>query len=459
MNQPETSDATQTFSESSVVNTGFDRSDKRVARRYILLGYLAIILFFGSIVAWSSYAPMSSAAIAPGVVGKEGYRQTVQHLEGGIIHKILIHEGDSVSEDQTLIELKNIQSQSDYDLLFNQKLIAEAKQACLVAEEKGLYGVPMTFPDDIDISNVQRAVRHAIQGHIDAFYFRRNLYDNQLEIIDQRISQSQQKIKALEKEQQALGEKGELIAEEQRVYKEFKKKGLVTRTQAFALNRDKASNETDISANQVDIESTRQEINNLQMEKSQFFADSKRRIYSDLDEVRKQLVDLEEKLAKSEDKLERTVIRAPISGIVVDLKVNTISGVIQPGEPLLDIVPQQGALVIEARIDPKDRDIVKVGQDAEIRFTAFNQRITEPVAGKVSLISADSLEQSDANGTLKSFYKAKVEISENPAKVLGGADLYPGMQADVMIITGKRTAMQYFLKPIIKSFNRAFRDD
>jgi len=317
----------------------------------------------------------------------------------------------------------------------------------------------MSIPDEVEISNVQESLSEAIRSQIDAFYFRRNLFDEQLKIIDQRIDQAQDKIRALENERRSLQEKGSIIAEEQRVYQEFEKKGLVTRAQAFALKRDQASNETTMSANQVDIETTRQEINNLNMEKSEFIADYRRRIFADLENVRKELVELEEKMAKSEDTLDRTIIRAPISGVVVDLKVNTISGVIKAGEPLLDIVPEKGKLIIEAQVNPRDRDIVKVGQDAEIRFTAFNQRITEPVSGMVTLISADSLNDTGPDGKQMSFYKAKVELLEDPTTVLDGANLYPGMQADVMIITGQRTAMQYFLKPIIKSFNRAFRDD
>ena len=459
MNQTKPKDQSPLSLDSSVTNTTFDKSDKKIGGRYIVIGYLIIFLFFGSVVAWSSIAPMSSAAIAPGVVGKDGYRKTVQHLEGGIIQKILVNEGDNVQANQELIELKGIQSRSGYELLFKKKLIAEAKLACYTAEQKGLYGVPMTIPEGIELNNVPDSVKQSIQGEVDAFYFRRNLYDDQLNIIDQRIAQAQEKIAALEIEQQTLRNKDSMITEEQKVYLEFEKKGLVTRAQSFSLKRDKASNETDLGSNKVDIESTRQEINNLQMEKSEFFAESKRRIFKDLESVRKQLVELEEQITQSEDTLERTTIRAPIAGVVVDLKVNTVSGVIKPGEPLLDIVPEQGKLVIEARIDPKDRDIIKIGQDAQIRFTAFNQRITEPVPGRVALISADSLADSATNGQLTSFYKAKIELLEDPTTVLEGANLFPGMQADVMIITGQRTAMQYFLKPIIKSFNRAFRDD
>jgi len=410
--------------QSSVSNTGFGRKDKKVANRYIYIGYLILFLFLGSVVAWSAYAPISSAAIASGLVGKDGYRKTVQHLEGGIIHQIFIKEGDNVKSNQELISLEDIQSKSDYDLLRKQKIIALTKEACLIAESKHEDKVSLKLPSDVKLEALDNSVRDAIDGHIEAFYVRRELHKGQLNIIDQRILQAEEKI-----------------------------------THVFNLKRDRASNETDKTSNQVETETTRQEINNLQMEKSELVANNTKRIVSSLDSVRDQLVNLDEKLAKTEDRLERTVIRAPIEGVVVDLRVNTIGGVIQSGEPLLDIVPEAGKLIIEAQVDPRDRDTVRVGQDAEVRFTAFNQRITEPVPGKVVLISADRLVDQTLDGKQLAYYKAKIELLEDPANVMNGAPVYPGMQADVMIITGDRTALQYFLKPIVKSFNRAFRDD
>jgi HlyD family type I secretion membrane fusion protein len=211
--------------------------------------------------------------------------------------------------------------------------------------------------------------------------------------------------------------------------------------------------------NRYATESKRQEINNLKLEKLKLKAVNTKRIVSDLGAVRNQLVDLDEKLAKTKDRLERTVIHAPIEGVIVDLRVNTIGGIIRPGEPLLDIVPQAGNLIIEAQIDPKDRDTVKIGQGAEVRFTAFNQRTTQPVKGKVVLISADSLLGAGPDGKQFSYYKAKVELLEDPSEVMNGTPVFQGMQAEVMIITGERTVLEYFLKPIIKSFNLAFRDD
>jgi HlyD family type I secretion membrane fusion protein len=447
----------QTAVQSSISNTAFDKTDTRIAKRYIRVGYFIITLFFGSVVAWAAVAPISSAAIAPGLVSKDGYRKTVQHLEGGIIHNIFVKDGDKVAADQELIELDNIQSRADYDLMRKQKLIALVKEASLLAESRNEN--KFVLPQGIDLESVDDPVRTAIEGQIDAFSVRTDLHINQLEIIDKRIQQANVKISALRNERRTLRNEDLIIKQEIEEYEAFKERGLVTRAQVFALKRDQASNETDMTSNRVAIESTHQEINNLNMEKSALVASYTKRIVSDLDSVRDQLIDINEKLAKTEDRLERTMIRAPIEGVIVDLKVNTIGGVVKSGEPLLDIVPEEGKLAIDVQIDPKDRDTVRVGQDAEVRFTAFNQRITTPVKGKVVLISADRLVDSAPDGTQSAYYKAKVELLEDPSKVMNGSSVYPGMQADVMIITGKRTAMGYFLKPVIKSFNRAFRDD
>ena len=447
----------QTVMQSSVSNTNFDKTDIKIAKNYIRIGYLIIILFFSTVGAWSTFALISSAAIAPGLVSKEGYRKTVQHLEGGIIHKILVKDGDNVKADQKLVVLENIQTRADFDLLRKQMLIATVEKTYLVAESRNEDRV--ILPEEIQLETLDDSVREAIEGLLEAFKIRGDMHNNKQNIIEMRIQQAHRKIRALKGELNALKNKGMLIQEELKEYQDLKQKGLVTRAQVFALRRDQASNETDRSANQVATESTRQEINDLNMEKAELVANYTNRIVADLNKVRTQLISLDEKLAKTKDKLRRTVIRAPLEGVIVDMKVNTLGGVIKPGEPLLDIVPKEGKLVIDAQVDPKDRDMVRIGQDAEVRFTAFNQRTTEPVRGKVVLISADRLVDTAPDGKQSAYYKAKVELLDDPSEIMNGAPIYLGMHAEVMIITGERTAMDYFLKPIIKSFNRAFRDD
>jgi HlyD family secretion protein len=449
----------QTVLHSSVSNTGFGKSDNKVATNYVRLGYVIILLFFGSVGAWIGYVPVSSAAIAPGLLGKDGNRKTVQHLEGGIIHKILINDGDKVEANQELIILKNIQSGADFNLLTKHKIIALTREASLLAESRNQEEFAPVMPANVSLEELNKSVRDAVEGQVSAFYIRRKLYLEHLNNIDLHMHQAGVIIKALENQMRALNKKGTIIAEEQVEYFEFEKQGLVTREQVFRLKRDIASNETEMMTNRYAIESKRQEINNLNLEKLKLEATNTRRIVSDLDTVRNQLVDLDEKLAKTKDRLERTVIHAPIEGVIVDLRVNTIGGIIKPGEPLLDIVPDAGSLIIEAQIDPKDRDTVKIGQVAQVRFTAFNQRTTQSIKGKVVLISADRLLGTGPDGKQFPYYKAKVELLEDPAEVMNGAPVYQGMQAEVMIITGERTVLEYFLKPIVKSFNYAFRDD
>jgi len=441
----------------STEKTDFDSNDRAVGRKYILLGYLLMFLFFGSVGLWTVYAPVSSAAVATGIVSKDGHRKTIQHLEGGIIHKILVNEGDLVTKGQALVILDDVQYRSKYQLLRNNKILAEAKEATLVAELNNKTEV--VYSNKILSEDMDASVLSAIEGYLISLTARQNIYGQQLRIVDERIDQSKLKIAALHNELKSLKYKGSIINDELSEYRKLKLKGLVTRAQMFSLKRDKASNLTDRTTNQVSVESTKQDINELRMEKINLYSKHSKLILGELDSVRQELVILNEQLTSTSDRFERTVIKAPIAGIIVDLKINTVGGVIGPGDAILDIVPDSGELVIEAKIDPKDRDTVRVGQLAEVRFLAFNQRTTRPVKGKVVLISADSLITPGADRTTQSYYKAKVELLENPEEVMNGVKVFSGMQADVMIITGERTVMEYFLKPIIKSFNRAFRDD
>ncbi|MGB5245859.1 MAG: HlyD family type I secretion periplasmic adaptor subunit [Woeseia sp.] len=438
----------------SIKDLGFSREDSAISRRYILTGYIVTALFLGSIFMWAALVPISRAAIAPGVVGKEGYRQTVQHLEGGIIHKLLVKDGDPVEAGQVLLELADVQSRADFDLLQKQKMVAMAKEATLLAAQQGK--VEVTLPAPLQSAAVGAAVRDAINGQVESSLLDTRLYRDQLEIIDRQIEGARGKIAALNGEKRVLQKSITMIREELGQYMALHEKGLVTRQVIFDLQRHVVDTEAAISSNNVALQSTAQEINDLEREQSRLTASHFEAISAELDAVRAQLVGLDEKLSKTVDTLERTVIRAPTAGVVVNLQVNTVGGVISSGQPLMDIVPNAGKLMVDARVNPIDRDTVQVGQDAEIRFSAFNRRTTEPVAGRVTLISADSLTDAVTN---QSYYLAKIELLEDPAEAGNGGSIFPGMQADVFIVTGSRTALSYLTEPIVRSFSRAFRED
>ncbi len=438
----------------SINELAFTREDLAISRRYVVTGYLVTVLFLSAIFAWAALVPISRAAIAPGIVGKEGYRQTVQHLEGGIIHKLLVKDGDPVAAGQILIELADVQSRAELELLQKQKMIAVAKEATLLAAQRGSADV--TLPGSIAINELDPSVRDAINGQIEASLLASRLYDEQLEIIGRQIEGARQKITALDEEKVVLRRSANLVREELAQYMALHEKGLVTRQVIFDLERHVVDTEAAASGNRVALQSTAQEVNDLEMAKSRLTATHYEQLGSELDTVRAQLVALDERISKSTDTLERTVIRAPTEGVVVNLQVNTVGGVISTGQPLMDIVPNAGNLIVDARINPIDRDSVRVGQSAEIRFSAFNRRTTEPVAGEVALISADSLTDPVTNET---YFLAKIELLEDPEEVWNGGAVYPGMQAEVFVVTGSRTALSYLIEPISKSFSRAFRED
>ena len=440
--------------EAPLLNREFSASDSGVARRLVVVGYFITALFLGSIFAWAAFVPISSAAIAVGVVGKEGYRKIVQHLEGGIIQQILVADGDTIIAGQPLIELADVQSRADFDLLEKQRVIAAAKEASLLAAQTGKDEVRL--PLWLNLEVLDPSVRDAINGQIEATMIGSQLHQEQLSIVDKQIRGARQKAAALSEEAVVLERSLQLVKQEYEQNVELQKQGLVTRKVVFDLQRDVSDTEVDYSSNRVAIQSTRQEITELEMERSQLVAANARRIGEELDSVRAELVKLDEKLSKTKDTLERTIIRAPTSGVVVNLRVNTVGGVISPGEPLLDIVPTSGQLIVEARVNPDDRDSVAVGQEAEVRFSAFNRRLTEPVQGRVALISADRLIDSVTN---EGYYQAKIELLEDPEEVLNGGRVYPGMQAETLIITGSRTALSYLIDPFVGSFNRAFREN
>ena len=154
--------------------------------------------------------------------------------------------------------------------------------------------------------------------------------------------------------------------------------------------------------------------------------------------------------------MHRTAIAAPIGGRIVDLKVHTVGGVVLPGQPLLDIVPSDDNLIVDAKVDPKDRDVVRPGLPAEVRFTAFSQRTASPVQAKVLSVSADRLND---ERTGQPYYLARIELVGDPSAALGGASIHPGMQSEVMIVTGQRTALSYLLRPVTRSLNRALTDE
>jgi HlyD family type I secretion membrane fusion protein len=419
----------------------------------VLAGYLIVALFFGGLGTWAALAPLSSAAVAPGTVRVESHRKTVQHLEGGIIGALEVGEGDRVARNQVLIRLDRTQAQARYQAVRNRYRSLKATETRLVAEREGHASIH--FPEELTSDRDDSRVAEILTGQEQIFSTRRRSFDGRSKILQQQVEQLRSQIGGLQAQVASEGRQIELIAEETADVRGLYRKGLERKARLLALQREaalldggKAQHLAEIARAEQAIGETKLQIFNLT---DRVAAD----IASQLSDVQARLVETEEELDAAQDVLRRQDLRAPIAGTVVNLRLFTPGGVIEPGKPILDIVPRDDELLVEAQVRPLDIDVVKPGLEAQVRLTAFKQRNTPTLAGRVRHVSADHFVD---ERTGVAHYKAELRIDAEAQAQLEGLELYPGMPAEVLIMTGKRTLWDFLVTPVKDSFTRAFRE-
>ena len=422
--------------------------------RPVVAGLVIIGLFFGGFGGWAALAPLESAAIAQGVVSVISNRKTVQHLEGGIIKEILVRDGDVVTKGQLLIRLDDTQPRASLDLLQGRRIAATALEARLISERD--RHATVSFPDWLLALGADEGARQAMEGERRILAARRETMTGQVALINQRVAEFNEEIKGLDGEIVALDDQLGLIFEEIAAVEVLLKKGLERKPRLLALQRRVAEIDGSRAGSRARIARVKQSIGEARLRITELTTTRINQVVEQQREVQASMFDIDERLNAARDVLSRTEIRATQAGAVVALKVHTKGGVIAPGQALLDIVPGDDLLIIEARVDPKDIDVVSWGLLARVRFTAFSQRNAIPMNGRVLSVSADNLID---ERTGESYYLARIKLDKDPADVMDGVRLYPGMQAEVMIVTGSRTALEYLLSPIIQSMNRALRED
>lgn len=421
--------------------------------RPIISASLIIGVFFGVFLIWSLFSPLESAAIAVGEVSSEGKQKVIKHLEGGIVAKILVKDGDHVKANEVLIELDRTQALANVGIMTSRYHAALALQARLVAERD--FQEAITYPA-ILMNAQQENVQAILNAQENIFQARRAALQKNREILNQHVAQSESEIDGLIGAVQSQDNQLSLAKQEVDAYKELEDKGMSAgKTRMLAVQKDYARVQGQRSQNIASIAKTRQSIGETQLRISTLEAEQLNEVVELLRDVQSELYDLDEKLRAARDVLHRTTIKAPLDGTVVGLNIHTVGGVIGSGEALLGIVPSDGRLIIEARLDPQDIDIVRPGLLAHISFSAFSSRTHRPVEAQVLTVSADGLTDERSGET---YYKVEVAITEDVSEALGGEILYPGMQAEVMIVTGSRTPIDYLFEPLTSSINRAFRE-
>ena len=423
-------------------------------RRELRGGLAIIAAFVVGLAAWGALVPLESAAIAPGTLTVDGARKTVQHLEGGIVHAILVQEGDTVASGQALLRLDETTAQATQGLLRSRWLVASALAARLTAERDGLDKIP--FPPELLDEAADPKVGQVLQSQRDVLAAHRESRAGQRAILEKRVAEYQAEIAGLEGQIRSSDAELALLREELADVRTLYEKGYARKPRVLQLERAVNEVEGHRSLHASQIARARQNINETRLRVADLENSARNDAVEELRRTQADLYDLAERLRASEDVLARSVVRAPLAGTVVGLKVHTVGGVIAPGQPLMDIVPANPRLIVEARVAPRDIDVVHKDLEAQVRLTAFSQRHTLPLAGRVVSVSADRLTD-EISG--EPYYLARVALEPGANDGAVAAKLQPGMQAEVLIATGSRSALAYLAEPFTRSLNRAFREN
>jgi HlyD family secretion protein len=428
--------------------------DERVPtlRSLILAGVTAIAVGFGGFGAWALTAHLDNAAVAAGTVIVDSKRKTVSHLEGGVLKMLLKGEGDRVTQGEPLLRLEDARAKAELQQLQGKRVGFEAKLARLKAEQTS--AAEIDFPDDIDRAQTPIA-REVMVAERTLFRARAQVYDGKIRIQQSVIEQYQAESEALQAQIDATRYQRTLIDEETRVVGELYEKRYAKRTQLVDL-QTKQSELTgragEMAARKAKAE---QAVAGANLEILSIGLDRQSEIAKDLQDTQLSLSEVVERIIQAEDILRRLVVLSPQEGIVANIRMRTAGSAIAAGEAILDIVPEHEPLIVEAKVDPRDIDVVRMGAETRIRLTAFNARLLPPLQATVNYVAADQLVD-DKTGAAYFIVRAEIKpasLAENKIS------LQAGMAAEVLIVNGSRRAVDYLLSPITDSFHRAFRED
>jgi HlyD family type I secretion membrane fusion protein len=421
-------------------------------RPVIKAGMTIILVTFVGFGGWAAFAPLSQGAVASGKIVVENQRKTVQHLDGGIVKKLLVHDGETVKKGQVLMELEDTRIDANVQIYQSQYFSAKAQEARLIAERDGKDDID--FPTELLERENDPEVAKIIQGQRDQFRARRETLRGGQNILAKQVTQLQQLVSGLESQTAAKAQQVELLNEEIKGLRELFARGNTSKQRLLALEREASEMEGERARSQADIASARLRIGETQLGMIQNDKDFRQKVVDELGKVQADLNDNQERLVAARDVLDHAQIKASTSGIIVGLSIHSVGAVIPPGRTIMEIVPQNLRLIVQARARAQDIANIHVGVPAEVRIIPFKQRLLPILMGRVIAVSADSLED---ERTGIPYYQINVEISKEEMTKLNGQVLVPGMPADVIVQAGEYTALEYFLGPLTDSLARAFR--
>ncbi len=430
-------------------------TNKPSPRPVAFLGYFIVFITFGVFGTWAAYAKLDSAVVATGSVSLEGNRKVIQHLEGGIVADIMVEEADTVKEGDVLLRLSGVEARSNLEVVSNRVEVLKVIEARLQAERNLDDGFEL--PANLQITPVNENVEKTFKDQHELFEDRRSILKSGTDILTSRIDQLQVQIEGLELQRSALSRRIENFTVMVERMREGSKKGLVEKN--ILAQREDELIQIEANLGQVisEIGQARNVVGETEYQKLQVTQEYRERANSELEDIRAQLAELQERAKIAADILGRTDIRAPGAGTIQNLQVHTLGSVIGPGEVLMELVPKDENLVVNARVSPIDIDNVIPGLETEVRFTAFKTKLTPIVLGSVQNVSKDVITPSNPNEA--PFYLARIDVDEKDVPGDIRDRLTAGMPVDVIITTGERTVLNYIVSPLLDAVRKSLTEE
>lgn len=421
-------------------------------RRPARYGKILILIFVVTFVGWGGLVYLDGGAVAPGVINPDSGKKTIQHLEGGIIAELPVREGQAVKMGQPLVVLEGTQARATHEALMQQRLSLLARQARLDAERAGESRIE--WPPELGSSD--QRIRDIVVAQQEVFDARRSTHATRRDILAQRIEQLLQQIQGSEAQLESASRQLGFIGEELKAKEYLVERGMMPKPEALRLKRAEAEIVGRRGEYVAETARARQKIGETKIQILSVDAERADQIAAEQDKVRAELAEVNEKLQASADVVKRTVVIAPVNGTVVDIKFRTIGGVVQRGEPIMSIVPEGDEMIIEARLQPRDVKAVHSGLEAKVRFTAYSSRRVPNVPGTVRTVSADRLMDETRH---QPYYLVRVAVDRELVKTLApSVDLISGMPVEVLVVTERRTMLDYLAKPFRDALWRSFRE-
>ncbi|WP_141688204.1 HlyD family type I secretion periplasmic adaptor subunit [Bradyrhizobium paxllaeri] len=423
----------------------------RAFERELRTGLRALLVVGGLAGGWMALVPLSGAVVVPGNLVVQSNVKAIQHPTGGVVAQIPVQNGKRVTAGDLLLRLDSTQAQASLQVVSKQLDEMRAKIARLTAERDGQPrpAIPPELSSRLEDSNVKTL----LASEASLFRARTTARESQKELLQSKVSQLGEEVVGLEAQVASKAKQLELITGELGGVQELFDKRLVPIARLTTLQRESARIEGERGQLISTIAETRAKVDEAKLQMVRLDQDVRTEVVKELGEAQGKEAELSERSVAARDVLERIEMRAPTSGVIHQLNAHTIGGVIRAGDTIMEVVPDSDDLQIEARLQPNDIDQVRKGQQAFVRFSAFNQRVTPQLIGQVSYVSPDTT-RDQQTGT--SYFTVRIMLSEEERRRLAGLQLVSGMPAEVFMQTGSRTMLSYLFKPILDQFERAF---